>query len=232
MLTYPPKQSIQQQTEPGDPHKPAVEGSKSFEAISASAGGKLHYRYSIRDLKSLPVLVAAAIVLLPALVSASVSNRNGELAFSVFSGCSGLGRKGVSQQPASAVEEYKEITVRGRVICVDGSGRRLTREGECDLHKQKLGFAATDGKAFTFWPEDTLGAMLADPRVSKHLLQLIARLHLNNQLETIRIQAVREGKLYDLYYFCNVCNITAYAPGPCPCCYQELEFIERPATDK
>jgi hypothetical protein len=208
-----------------------VEGSESFEAISASAGGKLHNRDSIPELKSLPVLLAAAILVLPALVLASGSNRNGEPAFSFFSGSRGLGRKVVSQQPAGAAEEYKEITVRGRIICVDGSGRRLTGEGECDLHKQKLGFAAADGKVFMFWREDTLGAMLADPRVSKHLLQLIARLHLNNQLETIRIQAVREGKLYDLYYFCHVCNITAYAPGPCPCCYQELEFIERPATD-
>ena len=141
-----------------------------------------------------------------------------------------MSRKVVSQQVAPA-EEYKEITVRGRVVCVDGSGKRVTGEGECDLHKQRLGFAAADGKLFTFWREDTLGAMLADPRVSKYVLQLIARLHMKDQLETIKIQAVREGKLYDLFYFCHVCNITAYAPGPCPCCYAELEFIERPATD-
>ena len=192
----------------------------------------MHDKDSIGVLKSLPALTAAAILLLlPALVLGSVSNRIGEAAFS-FAALPGVGREGASQQPAGTAEEYKEITVRGRVICLDGSGRRLTAESECDLHKQKLGFAATDGKLFTFWPEDTLGAMLADPRVSKHLLQLSARLHLNNQLETIRIQAVRESKLYDLYYFCNVCNITAYAPGPCPCCYQELEFIERPAPDK
>ena len=192
----------------------------------------MHDKDSIGELKSLPALAAAAILLLPALVLASASNRIGEPAFSFPAALRAVVREGASQQPAGTAEEYKEITVRGRLICVDGSGRKLTGEGECDLHKQKLGFAAIDGKVFTFWPEDTLGAMLADPRVGKHLLQLIARLHLNSQLETIRIQAVREGKLYDLYYFCHVCNITAYAPGPCPCCYQELEFIERPATDK
>ena len=179
---------------------------------------------------SLPVLLTAAILFLPALVLASGSNRNAEPAFA-FSGVSaGMSRKAVSQQVAPS-EEYKEITVRGRVVCVDGSGKRVTGEGECDLHKQRLGFAAADGKLFTFWREDTLGAMLADPRVSKYVLQLIARLHMKDQLETIKIQAVREGKLYDLFYFCHVCNITAYAPGPCPCCYAELEFIERPATD-
>ena len=191
----------------------------------------MHIRVSIPELNWFPVLLTAAILVLPALVFASGSNRNGEPAFS-FSGISPrLSRKTASQQPAAA-EEYKEITVRGRIVCVDDSGRKLTGEGGCDLHKQKLGFAAADGKLFTFWHEDTLGAMLADPRVSRNLLQLIARLHLKDQLETIQIQAVREGKLYDLFYFCHVCNITAYAPGPCPCCYQELEFIERPATDR
>ena len=193
----------------------------------------MHNRDSIPELKSLSVLLTVAILLLPAPGLASVSGgRNAESASSIFSEPSGRVRKVVPQQPSGTAEEYKEITVRGRVICVDGSGRRLSGEGECDLHKQKLGFAADDGKLFTFWHEDTLGAMLADPRVSKQQLQLIARLHLDKQLETIRIQAVRGGKLLDLYYFCNVCNITAYAPGPCPCCYQELEFIERPATDK
>ena len=230
MLTYPPKHSIQVAKQSlATRISQQWKGSESFDAISASAGGKLHDRDSIGDLKSLPALVAAAILLLPALALGSGGNRIGEPALSFSAGFPGVGREAGSQQPA---EEYKEITVRGRVICVDGSGRKLTGGGECDLHKQKLGFAAADGKSFTFWPEDTLGAMLADPRVSKHLLQLIARLHVNNQLETIRIEAVREGKLYDLYYFCTVCNITAYAPGPCPCCYQELEFIERPATDK
>ena len=192
----------------------------------------MHIRDSIPELKSLPVLLTAAILLLPALVLASGSSRIGETAFSVSNGSPRSTRKVVFQQPPGAAEEYKEIIVRGRIVCVDRSGKKLTGEGVCDLHKQKLGFAAADGKLFTFWHEDTLGAMLADPRVTKHLLQLIARLHLNDQLETIRIQAVREAKLYDLFYFCHVCNITAYAPGPCPCCYQELEFIERPATDK
>ena len=191
----------------------------------------MQHRDSIPELKSLPVLLTAAILFLPALVLASGSNRIGEPALSFYYGSRRPSRKVVFQQPARAAEEYKEITVRGRIVCVDRSGKKLTGEGKCDLHKQKLGFAAADGKLFTFWREDTLGAMLADPRVSRHLLQLIARLHLNDQLETIRIQAVREGKLYDLFYFCHVCNITAYAPGPCPCCYQELEFIERPATD-
>jgi len=40
------------------------------------------------------------------------------------------------------------------------------------------------------------------------------------------VQSVKEGKLYDIFYYCEVCSITAYTPGLCPCCRNELEFRE------
>jgi hypothetical protein len=126
--------------------------------------------------------------------------------------------------------EYKEVTVRGEVVCLNsGKPRRIVEDRPCE--PPQLGFIAESGKRYTFWPKDSTGLMLADQRVNKYQLQLTARLHPKDQLENIRILAVREGRLYDLFYFCDVCNITAYAPGPCPCCYQELEFIERPASN-
>ena len=43
--------------------------------------------------------------------------------------------------------------------------------------------------------------------------------------------AVRKGRFYDLCYSRETCNITAYAPGPCPCCQKALEFDEMLAPD-
>ncbi len=37
-----------------------------------------------------------------------------------------------------------------------------------------------------------------------------------------------DGKLHDVHYYCEVCNITAYAPGLCPCCRREMELKETP----
>ena len=169
-----------------------------------------------RHSKWFPVLLAALALFMPIPHSASVFKVNPV----------------PNWQSSKTAEEYREITVRGRMVCLDASGKQFSAQSHCDLHKEKSGFVTTEGRLFTFWPDDTTGSMRADPRVSKDQLQLTARLRTNGQLETIRIQAVRDGKLYDVYYFCDVCNITAYAPGPCPCCYQELEFIERPATDR
>jgi hypothetical protein len=175
----------------------------------------LDNKKSGRHLKWLPALPVAFVLLMPIPHSASILNA----------------KKILKRQSVKPAEDYKEITVRGRMVCLDESGRQFSAQRNCDLHKERTGFVTAEGKLFTFWHEDSTSGMRTDPRVSKDQLQITARLRPNDQLETIRIQAVREGKLYDVYYVCDVCNITAYAPGPCPCCYQELEFIERPAVD-
>ena len=127
-------------------------------------------------------------------------------------------------------EPYEEIVVQGRVVCLNSKEHQLPDDSPCDLSKASLGFIDQKLGSLTFSARDTTQTMLNDSRVRKQELRLTARRWPQNKLETIRIQALKAGELYDLYYFCDVCNITSYAPGPCPCCYQDLEFIEKPAT--
>jgi rubrerythrin len=68
--------------------------------------------------------------------------------------------------------------------------------------------------------------MFTDSRVRQRDLQVTARLRVGDHLEIIKVQSIKDGKLYDIIYFCEVCNIRAYAPGLCPCCRNELEFRE------
>jgi rubrerythrin len=91
-----------------------------------------------------------------------------------------------------------------------------------------FGFATKDGKLIKFMPADAMAAMFTDLRVRQRELQITARLRAADQLELIKVQSVKEGKVYDIFYFCEVCNIKAYAPGLCPCCRNELEFRETP----
>jgi len=32
----------------------------------------------------------------------------------------------------------------------------------------------------------------------------------------------------DIYYYCDVCDIQAVAPGPCECCQGPTELVEKP----
>lgn len=130
--------------------------------------------------------------------------------------------------PANA----SSVAVRGRLLCpVEPAtgGRNRSGDQRCFQSPHLFKLASADGRLFSFLPTDSLTAMFADPRIRQKELQITAQQISKDELELIKVQSFREGKLYDLYYFCEVCNITAYAPGPCTCCRQELEFKEMPA---
>ena len=116
--------------------------------------------------------------------------------------------------------------VRGRVVCLDSRGR-----GDvvgCTERAGNFGLVSADGKRYKFLATDSSTAMFTDPRVRQRELQIAAKLLPGDKLEIVTVQSIRGGKLYDIYYFCELCNIRAYAPGPCPCCRAELEFRETP----
>ena len=127
-------------------------------------------------------------------------------------------------RPSASVQQQDRVVVRGRVVCLNQEGDPLGRG--CPDLPALFGLKSNDGKFYRFLPEDTATAIFADRRVRQRELQIIAILRSSDRLEIIKIQSVKEGRLYDLYYFCEVCNINTYAPGPCMCCYEEMEFRE------
>ena len=133
--------------------------------------------------------------------------------------------------PADAVKNARQINrvvVRGYIVCIDSTGRLSTSEKDCAKLPHLFGMQASDGQLFRFPATDSATAMFEDSRVRAQQLQINAHLYPDNQLEIIKVHAVKAGKLYDIYYYCDVCSITAYAPGPCPCCRREMELREEP----
>ncbi|HYV04474.1 MAG TPA: hypothetical protein VFB82_07815 [Blastocatellia bacterium] len=118
------------------------------------------------------------------------------------------------------------IVVRGRIVCLDSRGR-----GDvvgCTEASGNFGLVRPDGRLYRFLSTDISTAMFTDPRVRQRELQITAKPLSGDKLEIVTVQSIRDGKLYDIYYFCELCNVRAYAPGPCPCCRAELEFRETP----
>ncbi|MBI3653209.1 MAG: hypothetical protein HY231_19450 [Acidobacteria bacterium] len=133
---------------------------------------------------------------------------------------------------ASARQEKKtapQVIVKGRVACLDESGQRLNADQDDSPTSSVYELLTAAGQRFHFSSEDLLLPIFTEARVRQMELQITALLHEKSVLELEKVQAVKDGRLYDIYYFCRVCNITAYAPGPCPCCYARLEFMETPA---
>ncbi len=74
--------------------------------------------------------------------------------------------------------------------------------------------------------DDYVNAILQEERVVGREMRLEGRWKNAEAFEVDRLFSVRDGKLYKVVYFCDVCNITSYKPGRCDCCQQPTEVRE------
>jgi hypothetical protein len=41
------------------------------------------------------------------------------------------------------------------------------------------------------------------------------------------MKSVRDGVVYDLYYYCDICAIKMLSPCPCMCCQGPVKLMEQ-----
>ena len=129
----------------------------------------------------------------------------------------------------SAETARRELTLQGTVVCLDAAGAPIA-DG-CDaVEEPRFALRTADGRLVAFLPEDVRVRMFTDPRVRARELRVKgwALPGDETRLEITKVFSVRDGELFDLYYFCPVCNITSHTPGPCWCCRAEFELREEP----
>ena len=45
---------------------------------------------------------------------------------------------------------------------------------------------------------------------------------------TGNLRSIRDGKIHELYYYCDICAIKGSDPGPCMCCREPVYLVEEP----
>ncbi len=69
---------------------------------------------------------------------------------------------------------------------------------------------------------------LQDRRLLNREVRLEGTARPGGTFQVERLYTVRNGKLYRVRYYCEVCNIEALEPGDCVCCQQPTELQEIP----
>jgi hypothetical protein len=69
---------------------------------------------------------------------------------------------------------------------------------------------------------------LQDKRLLDREVRLEGTTRPDGTFEVERIYTLRNGKLYRVRYYCEICNIEALEPGDCVCCQQPTELQEIP----
>lgn len=120
----------------------------------------------------------------------------------------------------------KNLVVDGHLVCL---GPDL-KETSCEDAPTRLALKADAGRLLPLAAGDLADTLLQEKRLRTRQFRLTLRsLDGGNTFQIVKTQLIRAGKVYDFHYFCEICNITTYAPGPCMCCRAPTEYREAPA---
>lgn len=118
----------------------------------------------------------------------------------------------------SAADPAQSDTVRGKL---------LIREG------QPASVQTAEGRKVELAGDDSTQKVLADPRLNGFEIQAKGRFdspaHFTiDPIHTHSLLVNQSGRLKLVTYWCDVCTIRSYTPGPCVCCQKEttLDLID------
>ena len=126
----------------------------------------------------------------------------------------------------------QDITVQGLLHCLysDGGTHPAKSEYDCEMDGGRYALITAQGIMYLFDTSDQRALIFREPRVRDKTMRIHGQLS-DNELTIVNLYSISGGVPHRMYYRCEVCNITAYAPGPCWCCQEDFEFRETPVTD-
>lgn len=71
-------------------------------------------------------------------------------------------------------------------------------------------------------------ATMRDPQLADRTWQVRGHESTGGGFKVDRAFTVKDGKLYRVTYYCEICHITTYDPGRCMCCQEGTELREIP----
>ena len=122
----------------------------------------------------------------------------------------------------------RELELRGKVVCLPEEMHRVYQTDLPTNHEHIYGFKTTNGVYYTLLRTKLSEALFADQRLrEKELLLTGNALPKSRIFDVTKMNSIRNGVVYDLYYYCDVCAIRTVAPGPCVCCQAPVELVEK-----
>ena len=123
----------------------------------------------------------------------------------------------------------EEVELKGTVVCLAEEMHIHYKVELFGNHAHLYGVKTEEGKYYTLLRTSLAEALFVDKRLHEKDLVINGRVFPKTQLlEVTRFLSVRDGVLYDLYYYCDTCYIRTVAPGNCDCCQAPVVLIERP----
>jgi len=121
----------------------------------------------------------------------------------------------------------------GKVVPLADLLKEIGSRLDKDAAPHWMALVTKDGKVYPLIRDDGSKMFFTDPKVRNRPMRLTGRLFADTHLlQVVNIHSIKDGKLYDIYYWCDVCTIRRNAGGVCECCGAPMELREYPLDAK
>lgn len=129
---------------------------------------------------------------------------------------------------AFAADPPKVATFSGKVQPLAATLKKLGAKPDADTDGVAL--VTADGEVFTLVKDDASRKLFLDSALHSRDVRLIAvKLPGTQTLQVQKVQTVKDGKAFDVDYWCDQCQLAATQSGKCICCGGDVVLRELPA---
>ena len=116
--------------------------------------------------------------------------------------------------------------LKGHIVCLGEENGKAPAN-----HEHVWGFKTNDGKTCKLVRAKLSEALFIDKRLRERELLLKGKFSPDGSaFEVTAIHSVKNGVVYEVYYWCEICAIESVAPEICVCCQGPVELVEKPLT--
>lgn len=124
-------------------------------------------------------------------------------------------------------------SLRGRVVWLDEAmKRRFGVETDPDAVHQSVALETAEGKIYPIIKDARGRGFLLDARWRDIDMELLVRrFEAAPLVQIIRVYTLKQGRKYELDYWCDICAIPMYELKECECCQGPIRIRERLVED-
>lgn len=123
----------------------------------------------------------------------------------------------------------KTQQLTGKVVYLKDLLAKIGSRLDPDAAPHWLALVTDDGKVYPLIKDEGAKMFFTDAATRGRPMRLTGRLFADTHLfQVLDVHSFKNGKLHEIYYWCDICAIRRSAGGVCECCGGPMELREMP----
>jgi hypothetical protein len=121
------------------------------------------------------------------------------------------------------------IEFRGKVVSLADLLAKQNIKLDADAGPTSLALMTEQGRIYPLIKDAGARMFFKDAKLLHRPMVLNGQLAKGSELlQVVTVRSLKDGKLYDVDYWCDICAIRTFEAGPCDCCGAPMELRETP----